>query len=126
MKNQSSNIINWPLCVDKLSGNKALASELLAFFVEELAKNRLEFLSLYEQSDLIGLEKAAHKLQGGCCFCGVPNLQYHVTMLESLAEKATELNHIQPVFDAFIQSIDDVLHEYNSFYLNNDSKELTL
>ncbi len=73
--------------MQKVSGNKALAEEFLTRFVEELRKNRQEFIQLMHDKDVKGLENAAHKLHGACCFCGVPHLQIQVTRLEKQAKQ---------------------------------------
>ena len=74
--------IDWALCVQKVSGNQILAEEFLARFVEELHLNRTEFKRLFNKKNIAGLESAAHKLHGACCFCGVPRLQNKVVYLE--------------------------------------------
>ncbi len=104
--------INWTLCVQKLSGNHALAQEFLARFIEELYINREEFLQLMRENNIKELERAAHKLHGACCFCGVPSLQQHVILVENLAKNAVSMNELNAAFSALIQSIDDVLSEY--------------
>lgn len=109
-------IINWPSCVQKVSGNQALASEFLARFVEELQLNRVEFIQLIQVNDVQGLEHAAHKLLGACCFCGVPSLQNHVAHLEALARKASDTAELKPAFAELIQSIDAVIDEYEATY----------
>jgi two-component system sensor histidine kinase BarA len=108
--------INWPLCVQKVSGNQALATEFLARFVVELQKNREEFLQLMHVHNVKGLERAAHKLHGACCFCGVPILQTHVAHLENLARNAKHIDELQRAFAELILSIDAVLGEYGTSY----------
>ena len=108
--------IHWAQCVQKVSGNQTLALEFLERFVEELQKNRKEFLQLMQAQDLRGLESASHKLYGACCFCGVPLLQNHVAHLEHLAKHATDVHELQGAFTTLIQSIDAVLREYENAY----------
>ncbi len=108
--------INWPLCVQKVSGNQALAVEFLARFVEELETNRDEFLQLMHDDNFKGIEQAAHKLHGACCFCGVPQLQTHVVQLEIQAKSATHTDELQATFAQLIQSIDAVIYEYENSY----------
>ena len=108
--------INWPQCVQKMSGNQALATEYLTRFVEELPKNREEFIQLMHDKNFLGLERAAHKLHGACCFCGVPTLQNHVIQLENLAQKSLHIDELQATFIELIHSIDAVLSEYESSY----------
>ena len=116
IKKTKTTAINWPLCIQKVSGNQALATEFLARFVIELQKNREEFLTLMQLNDVQGLENAAHKLHGACCFCGVPTLQVNVANMENLARTAGHIDELQSVFTKVIQSIDDVLIEYRHSY----------
>ncbi|EEZ95287.1 legionella transmission sensor LetS [Legionella longbeachae D-4968] len=67
--------IDWQLCIQKASGNQSLAEEFLARFVEELLKNREEFIQLMHEKNVKQLGEVAHKLHGACCFSGVPTLQ---------------------------------------------------
>ena len=111
-----SAIINWPSCVQKVSGNQALATEFLARFVEELTLNRADFVQLMQNNEVKALERAAHKLLGACCFCGVPSLQNHVAHLETLAIKAQHTDELKTAFAELIQSIDAVIEEYEASY----------
>jgi two-component system sensor histidine kinase BarA len=108
--------IDWQLCVQKVSGNQALAEEFLAKFVEELQKNREEFIQLMHQKNIKSLGELAHKLHGACCFCGVPLLQKKVMHLEKLALKVTKIEELTGPFSELIQSIDAVISEYENKY----------
>lgn len=91
LKKSKNQAIDWQLCVQKVSGNQALAEEFLNRFVEELHKSRVEFFELYNKQNIQGLQNAAHKLYGACCFCGVPHLQTQVSKLEKQAKEAKKL-----------------------------------
>ena len=65
--------IDWSLCVQKVSGNQTLAEEFLTRFIQELYIARVDFKELFDKKDIKGIEAAAHKLHGACCFCGVPH-----------------------------------------------------
>ena len=125
VKKTNPTAINWPLCVQRMSGNHALAVEFLARFIEELQKNRAEFLQLFHHNDSPGLEDIAHKLNGACCFCGVPQLQKSVAHLENMAKQAKNCTEIHTDFYQLIECIDDVLEEYRhscaTFNLNMES-----
>ncbi|HAZ7574406.1 ATP-binding protein [Legionella sp. PATHC032] len=109
--------IDWQLCVQKVSGNQALAEEFLAKFIEELYKNREEFIQLMHQKNVKGLADLAHKLHGACCFCGVPTLQKRVSQLEKLARRTANADNLTETFTDLIQSIDAVISEYENQYL---------
>ncbi|MDP3267585.1 MAG: ATP-binding protein [Legionella sp.] len=108
--------IDWQLCVQKVSGNQALAEEFLAKFIEELYKNREEFIQLMHDKNYKSLGEAAHKLHGACCFCGVPMLQKKVMQLEKMATHVTNPDEIARAFAELIQSIDAVINEYENQY----------
>ncbi|HAT1658116.1 TPA: response regulator [Legionella pneumophila] len=108
--------IDWQLCVQKVSGNQALAEEFLAKFIEELYKNREEFIQLMHQKNVKGLADLAHKLHGACCFCGVPILQKRVAQLEKLARRTANADNLSEAFTDLIQSIDAVISEYENQY----------
>lgn len=121
LKKSKPAAIDWQLCVQKVSGNQALAEEFLARFVDELHKNREEFLQLLHDKNIKGLESAAHKLHGACCFCGVPHLQTQVIQLEKLAKRAKNIEELKPAFTELIKSIDEVIDEFNDLYQTNSS-----
>lgn len=108
--------IDWQMCVQKVSGNHALAEEFLAKFIEELYKNRKEFIELMRHKNITQLGTLAHKLNGACCFCGVPMMQKKVIQLEQLALKATHIDELTHTFTQLIQSIDAVISEYENQY----------
>lgn len=110
--------IDWPLCIQKVSGNYHLAVEFLASFVVELQQNRDEFLLLVQDNDLQGLERLAHKLHGACCFCGVTQLQRDVARIENLAATLSHVDLLQSEFLELLDSIDEVLSEYEHLSKN--------
>ena len=111
--------IDWPMCVQRVSGNQKLAADYLACFIDELQKHQTAFIQLHQQKNLKLLEAEAHKLHGACCFCGVPSLQSHVAQLENLAKHAQNTTDIDDAFKQLLQSIDAVLNEYEQFYQND-------
>ncbi|ARB91600.2 hybrid sensor histidine kinase/response regulator [Legionella longbeachae] len=106
--------IDWQLCIQKASGNQSLAEEFLARFVEELLKNREEFIQLMHEKNVKQLGEVAHKLHGACCFSGVPTLQKKVVQVEKLAAHAASIEELAMPFAELIQSIDAVISEYEN------------
>ncbi len=121
MNKTTTAAIDWSLCIQKVSGNHALAVEFLDAFVVELQKNRADFLLLLNNKNLQGLEQLAHKLHGACCFCGVTQLQQNAAQLETLAANAKHVDSLRAEFAQLIESIDAVLGEYE--YLSNTTTE---
>lgn len=113
---ENTTAIDWPMCVQRVSGDQALATDYLACFINELQINRAQLIRFYQKNSLKQLEEEAHKLHGACCFCGVPSLQSHVAQVENLAKRSKETGEICDAFEQLIQNIDAVLREYEQFY----------
>lgn len=114
--------IDWQLCVQKVSGNQKLAEEFLTKFVEELHKNREEFIQLMHEKNIKKLGEAAHRLHGACCFSGVPILQNKVVQVEKMAARSASFEELTIPFAELIQSIDAVISEYeNQHEINNQN-----
>ncbi len=116
-------IIDWQLCIQKVSGNVTLAEEFLKKFIEELYNNRKEFLSFYQQKNDQGLADTAHKLKGACYFCGVPLLLTKVIAFEEVTAQAQAFVALATPFRELIQSIDAVIDEFNNHYLKKKERE---
>lgn len=114
-KNQDP-AIDWSLCIKKLSGNQSLAQDFLGQLVDELRKNRLEFIALYEQEEITALEKASHKLHGACCFSGVTRLQRQVARLEKQLSQVKAIHEAKATFLKCIEEMDAVILEYETTY----------
>lgn len=104
--------IDWELCIEKSNGNSTLATEYLKEFIKELIKNRTEFIDLWQAKNFDALASAAHKLRGACCFCGVPNLQSQIMLLETELQKNKKHLALEKVFKNFLKSIDEVINDY--------------
>lgn len=113
--------IDWALCVQKASGNTALASELLEVFVQELQKNRAEFIDAMQNNDISTVEMIAHKLHGACCFCGVTSLQKQVMQVEDRAKHSSNIQEIKSLLTQLFYTIDTLIVEYNTVFLTETS-----
>jgi two-component system sensor histidine kinase BarA len=115
---EKTTAIDWPLCIQKMSDNEALAKEYLGRFVEELPKEKKTFKLLISKKDISGIEKAAHKLLGACCFCGVPRLEERLRRLEIKAKKAKKINEVGPIIIELLRCIDEVTEEHRRLGLD--------
>ena len=112
--------INWSICVQKMSGNSALAKEFLEQFVSELPKHRETLLHCMKASDYEGLEQTAHTLRGACGFCGVPKLERSLAKLEYLAQHTDTPEELNNALEDSIRHIDAVLQAHAHVELLTD------
>ena len=108
--------INWSVCIEKMSDNKALALEYMTRFVEELEKNRKEFAQLFAKKNSQGIQNAAHKLYGACCFCSVPLLQKQVLVVEKQAKaQPANVDDLKPAVTLLIKRIEEVIEAFHDY-----------
>ncbi|OGV51220.1 MAG: hypothetical protein A3F46_01170 [Legionellales bacterium RIFCSPHIGHO2_12_FULL_42_9] len=115
-------IIDWNLCLQKVSGNQTIAQEFLTRFIDELRLNRCELLQFANSNVLDNkmanqLADIAHKLHGACCFTGIPSLQSQVIALEKEAKAHKDYQTIKLKLVELIEKIDDIVIEFEKFYV---------
>jgi two-component system sensor histidine kinase BarA len=120
LRKKQKNAIDWMMCVQKMSGNQALAEEYLHSFIQELMLNKDSFIQLLKKKDKEATEKEAHRLLGACCYCGVPRLQSQVMLVENLSKSSAEFSKIRPELIELIQCIDEVIQAYETSYLTHE------
>lgn len=108
--------IDWQLCLKKVSDKTDLAQDMLNLFIQELRPTRKEFLNLFEEKNIQGLQDAVHKLKGACGFCGVPKLQQAVILLENTIKTASNLKELEKAFQTTIHTMEAVINEYDKLY----------
>lgn len=108
LSNTKIPIIDWALCIQKMSGNEVLARKLLAEFIEELKHNRVELIQLMQFKNHKGIEQIAHKIHGACCFLGLPSLQHKIAALEHQAKNLEPIEQLQTTFTACIEHMDEL------------------
>lgn len=63
-------------------GSEIVAKEMLDLFLKDLKETKEQIKNAYDQKNYENLMQVAHKLHGGCCYCGVPILKDKVQALE--------------------------------------------
>ena len=111
LSNAKISLIDWSLCVQKMSGNETAAIAFMSQFMDELVQTKIMLEQHMQAQDRTSLESTAHKLHGACCFFGAPTLQHHVANLEYQAANATDDIRLKIAFSTCIQHINAVLAE---------------
>ncbi len=106
-------LIDWPLSIQKMSGNESLTRELMAAFIDELHQDKRILLHAIHFKDFVQLEEIAHKIHSACCFLGLPLLQKQIKILESCAKQAIYSETLLQAFHACITQIDRLIAQKN-------------
>lgn len=64
-----------------------LAKDMLSMLVKSLASDKAQIESLYQEQHWAELESVVHRLHGGCCYCGVPQLRAASATVDGLLQK---------------------------------------
>lgn len=71
-------------------GREALAAEMRTLLLAELPIHRRHLHTAWQRQDLKAIEEIAHRLGGGCRYCGVPQLSAACESLESACRSDPE------------------------------------
>lgn len=110
-----SNAINWEQCLELASGKEEVAKELLDMFVNELPDVSDSLRAAFTDQNLADLEEIVHKLHGGSCYCGVPQLKDAAADLEKyLKTEWPEANspELSKRYATLITAINEVNESY--------------
>jgi len=98
----------------KLAGNMPdLAASLLEMLVNELPEAKTNIWAVYTSGNNEELLRTAHKLHGGCCYCGVPGLKAAASELETALKNGdTEPQVLDTMVRTLVFEIEQVLAQY--------------
>ena len=88
MEHKKEPIFSWDFALKNASGKPKLAVELTDLFFQLLPQHEAELNAAHEKKDWEALGKAAHKLHGALCYCGMPRLKLLAKSLEATAKRS--------------------------------------
>jgi two-component system, NarL family, sensor histidine kinase BarA len=105
--------IDWVQCVDRAAGNEAVARELLVAIIEELPTHKYDIITAHQQQDPTLMASIAHKVNGLCCYSGMPQLKEAARAIETAVhENNTAV--IDEHYQNFITQLDRVLTDFET------------
>ncbi len=106
--NKTSAVIDWSLAVKRTGGKEDLAIEMLTGLVDSLTESQRSISKALVNQDTNQLKNLIHKLNGACCYTGVPNLTNICQELETQLKSGVTLDHLEPEFLEFFEQIEQV------------------
>ncbi len=104
-------VIDWPLALKRTGGKEDLAKEMLTGLIDSLANNQRDIREALRKQDTSQLKRLIHKLNGACCYTGVPNLTTVCQEIETQLKKNISLDNLEPEFFELFEQIELVLAE---------------
>jgi two-component system sensor histidine kinase BarA len=110
-KGQLAKIIDWPLALKRTGNKEELAKEMLIGLLECLPDAKLNISNALKKKDSCQLKSLIHKLNGACCYTGVPSLTTVCQEIETQLKKESSLGKLEPEFFEFFEQINLVLEQ---------------
>ena len=104
-------IVDWPLSLERAAGKIELAKEMLIGLVDSLADNQKNISQALVDEESDTLKRLIHKLNGGCCYTGVPSLHNICQHIETELKKSVPIEDLEPEFLELFEQIEKVLKE---------------
>lgn len=101
-------IIDWSIALERTAGNVPLAKEMLNGLLDSLAENKQDIEQAITEHNIKNLKRLIHKLNGACCYTGVPNLNNICQQLETQLKKDVSLDALEPEFLELFEHIEQV------------------
>jgi len=120
--------IDWPLALKRTGGKEELAKEMLIGLIDGLPENQKDISNSLLKQDNSQLKGLIHKLNGACCYSGVPNLSIVCQEIETQLKKEVSLDNLEPEFLELFEQIELVLIQAPKILakLNNKISETEL
>jgi two-component system sensor histidine kinase BarA len=106
--NKASVVMDWSLALHRTGGKENLAIAMLTGLVDSLAESHKNISNALINQDTEQLKSLIHKLNGACCYTGVPNLTTICQELETQLKSGITLENLEPEFLEFFEQIEQV------------------
>ncbi|MGB1261891.1 MAG: two-component sensor histidine kinase BarA [Cognaticolwellia sp.] len=108
-------VIDWPLALQRAGQKHALAKDMLIGLVNSLPESKIAISQARISQDIEQLKMLIHKLNGACCYSGVPRLGKITHELETELKRDIAIEDLEPEFFEFFEQMDLVQVEAESF-----------
>ncbi|NMP29958.1 two-component sensor histidine kinase BarA [Thalassotalea sp. M1531] len=116
--------IDWNLALSRTGNKVHLAKDMLSGLVSSLPETKLLIDDAITCQDVEQVKVLIHKLNGACCYTGVPALGKITQQIETMLKQNQSLDDLEPEFFEFFEHIEHVLKEAPTVLDNID--EMTI
>lgn len=102
-------VIDWPLALKRAGNKEELAKEMLEGLAKSLPKTRVQISEAITSLDNEQLKTLIHKLNGACCYSGVPSLDKVANQIETSLKRDISIDELEPEFFELFEHMDNVI-----------------
>lgn len=121
--NIKTEAIDWQLALSRTGNKVHLAKDMLSGLVSSLPETKQHIDDAITCQDIEQVKVLIHKLNGACCYTGVPALGKITQQIETMLKQDHSLDDLEPEFFEFFEHIEGVLKEAPAVL--NDIEEFT-
>lgn len=104
-----NNDIDWSMSLERVGNKEDLAKDMLLGLVNSLPETLENIRSAIEQQDTAQVKRLIHKLNGACCYCGVPNLSKIIHQIETELKQGNSIESLEPEFFEFFEHVERLM-----------------
>ena len=108
-KDVNQDIVDWSLALKRSANKIDLAKEMFLALIESLPQTKKSIEDAISSQDTVLIKRLVHKLNGACCYTGVPNLARITMQLETQLKQGLSIEELEPEFFEFFEHIEQVL-----------------
>ncbi|MBL4908793.1 MAG: two-component sensor histidine kinase BarA [Alteromonadaceae bacterium] len=104
-------IIDWSLALKRAGNKPELAKDMFDGLLKSLPEIKKKVTTAIAENNITELKIVIHKLNGACCYSGVPNLAKVSLLIETSLKQKANITAIEPEFLEFFEHIDSLLDQ---------------
>ncbi|WNC69420.1 two-component sensor histidine kinase BarA [Thalassotalea nanhaiensis] len=118
LPNNFNGIYDWELSLSRSANKIDLALEMFTMLIQSLPEMKVALQNNVRLEDITTTGTLVHKLNGACCYVGVPRLERIVKSIEAQIKQHASLETLEPEFFELFDEMDAVLDNSDQ-YLEN-------
>lgn len=108
-------IFDWQLALQRSANNKELAIEMLNMLIDSLPETIAALQNNIHNQDVTSLSSLVHKLNGACCYLGLPRLERIINHIETQIKMQATLKDLEPELFELLDEIEQVMDNVEQF-----------
>ncbi|MCJ8320316.1 MAG: two-component sensor histidine kinase BarA [Colwellia sp.] len=112
---ESNDVIDWALALKRTGNKTELAKDMLDGLVKSLPETKQYISDALTSQDIDQIKTLIHKLNGACCYTGVPSLGRITHHIETQLKLDYSLDDLEPEFFEFFEHLDNVMSQAPKF-----------
>ena len=102
-------IFDWPIALERAANRSDLAKEMFTGLINSLPETKQNISEAITCQDDLLLKSLIHKLNGACCYSGVPNLANISLQIETSLKQGIYIDDLEPELLEFFEHLDSLL-----------------